>query len=69
MLVTFTFEENTVLYVGHIPELDFKLENDKLAIYKDAEFLGYYEHVVGISEEEFFKAVENYFIERNIEVK
>jgi len=69
MLVTFRFKENTVLYCGDPFELDYKLENEELALYKNNEFLGYYVSVIGISEEEFIKIVENYFIEREIEVK
>ena len=69
MLVTFRFKENTVLYCGDIHELDYKIEDNKLAIYKDSELLGYYETVIGISEEEFLDFVKNYIIEKNIEVK
>ena len=69
MLVTFKFKDNDVLYAGYIPELEFKLENDELAIYKSGKFLGFYEHITGISEEDFIKQVENYLTEREVEVK
>ena len=69
MVVTLKFKENNVLYSRDFDELDFKLEDEELAVYREGEFLGYYEKVVGISEDEFLKLVENYIIITEIEVQ
>jgi len=69
MLVTLRFKDTDTLCACYLPELDFKLENEELAVYKGNNFLGYYQNITGMPEEEFIKKVEDYFIERNIEIK
>lgn len=69
MLVTLRFKDKETLCACYLPELDFKLENEELAIYKNNELLGYYRGITGISEEEFIEFIENYLLEKNIEIK
>ena len=66
MLLTFKFKDNDVLYAGYIPELDFKLEGDEIAVYKNENLLGYFERVVGISDEEFLKLIDDHLNNRDI---
>lgn len=69
MLVTLQFKDNDALCACWLPELDFKLEDEELAVYRNGKLLGYYRGITGMPEEEFVKFVENYITERNIEVK
>ena len=69
MLVTLRFKDKETLCACYLPELDFKLENEELAIYKGEEFLGYYAGITGMNEEDFIKFVENYLTERSVEIK
>ena len=69
MLVTLRFKDKETLCACYLPELDFKLENEELAVYKSDELLGYYRGITGMSEEDFVKFVENYLTERAVEIK
>lgn len=59
MLVTLKFLENDVLYCIDPLEVGFKIEDDKLAIYQEDKFLGYFASVVGIDEADFLKIAED----------
>ena len=62
MLVTFKFKNNDILYCDDVDELDYKIENDNLAIYKENKLLGYFESVIGIDLEVFLDKVKGYII-------
>ena len=66
MLVTFKFKDNDTQYAGYIPELDFKLEGEEIAVYKNEILLGYFERVIGISEEDFLKQIDDHLNNRDI---
>ncbi len=71
MLVTFTFSDTDNLYCGWLDDLSFKLNNktNKLEVYKEDKFLGNYQSIVGISEEDFIKFVQDYFVKHNLEIE
>ena len=60
-LVTIRFKDKATLLCDNLDKLAFKLneERQELEIYKNNEFQGYYCSIVGITEDEFIKYIQD----------
>lgn len=65
MLVTIRFKDKDTLLCDSLDNLTFKLNEEKqeLEIYKDGKFQGYYCNILGITEDEFIKYIQDQQIE------
>ena len=64
-LVTIRFKDKDTLLCDSLDRLTFKLNEEKreLEIYKNNEFKGYYCSILGITEDEFIKYLQDQQIE------
>ena len=64
-LVTIRFKDKDTLLCASLDRLTFKLNEEKqeLEIYKNDEFQGYYCSILGITEDEFIKYLQDQQIE------
>ena len=64
-LVTIRFKNKDTLLCDNLDKLTFKFNEEKqeLEIYKNDEFQGYYCSIVGITEDEFIKYIQDRQIE------
>lgn len=60
-LVTITFKDREALVCGLLEDFDFALNSEKeeIEVYKDHEFIGYYQSIVGTTEEDLFEYISN----------
>ena len=60
-LVTIRFKDKDTLLCANLDKLTFKFNDEKqeLEIYKNNEFQGYYCSIVGITEDEFIKYIQD----------
>ena len=64
-LVTIRFKDKATLLCDSLDRLTFKLNEEKqeLEIYKNGEFQGYYWSILGITEDEFIKYIQDRQVE------
>ena len=64
-LVTIRFKDKDTLLCDNLDKITFKLNEEKqeLEIYKNNEFKGYYRSILGITEDEFIKYLQDQQIE------
>ena len=64
-LVTIRFKDKDTLLCDNLDKFTFKFNEEKqeLEIYKNDEFQGYYCSIVGITEDEFIKYIQDRQIE------
>lgn len=64
-LVTIRFKDKDALLCDSLDSLAFKLNEEKqeLEIYKNNEFQGYYRGIVGMTEDDFIKYVQDRQVE------
>ena len=64
-LVTIRLKDKDALLCDSLDSLAFKLNEEKqeLEIYKNGEFQGYYHSVVGMTEDDFIKHVQDWQVE------
>ena len=64
-LVTIRFKDKDTLLCDSLDRLTFKLNEEKqeLEIYKNNEFQGYYGSILGMTEDEFIKYIQDRQVE------
>ena len=65
MLVTIRFKDKDTLLCDSLDNLTFKLNEEKqeLEIYKDEKFQGYYCSILGMTEDDFIKYIQDQQVE------